>query len=157
MLGLFKANPLLNPDFRDILSAFLDAKVEFLLVGAYAVAAYGHPRATGDLDLCVRATTANATKVHQALQQFGAPLEGISVAELAEPNLVFQIGIAPRRIDILTSISGVDFDEAYAEKSLIQVDGLFVPTISKALLIKNKRATGRTQDLADAEKLEGIT
>ncbi len=147
---------MLNPDFRDILFAFLDAKVEFLLVGAYAVAAHGHPRATGDIDLWVRASPANASKIFRALQHFGAPLDGISVDELAMPDLVFQIGLAPRRIDILTSLSGIGFDEAHSEKKDIQVDDLTVPTISKSLLIKNNRATGRTQDLADAEKLEAI-
>ena len=101
---------LLNPDFKDILSALSAAKIDFLVVGAYAVAAHGHPRATGDLDLWVRAEPNTALRVLKVLAEFGAPLHDLTVEDLSTPGIVFQIGVEPSRIDILTSVSGVDFD-----------------------------------------------
>ena len=140
---------MLNPDFRDILSTFNAAGVEYLLVGAYALAAHGVPRATGDIDLWVRPSQQNAERVWRALEGFGAPLERLSVGDLATPDVVVQIGVSPRRVDVLTSIDGVDFDAAWPERVLVPVDGLEVPVISRRHLVANKRATGRPQDLAD--------
>jgi hypothetical protein len=145
---------MLNPDFRDMLSAFTGEGVEFLVVGAYALSAHGLPRATGDLDCWIRPTYENADRVLRALQAFGAPTDDLSIADLATPDLVFQIGIEPNRIDILTSIDGVDFDQAWAERMTITIDGLGVPVLSAHHMIVNKRAVGRPQDLADAARLE---
>lgn len=104
---------MLNPDYRDMLSAFEDESVEYLVVGAYALAAHGAPRATGDLDLWIRPSPDNADRAFRALEAFGAPTHDLTVDDLTDPNLVFQVGIEPRRIDILSSITGVSFDEAW--------------------------------------------
>ncbi len=103
----------MNPDYKDILSAFSAEGVEYLLVGAYALAVHGIPRATGDIDILVRPHPDNAVKVWRALKTFGAPLSQITEKELSTPGLVFQFGVAPRRIDLLTSIDGVGFEEAW--------------------------------------------
>jgi len=143
----------LNPDYRDMLSAFADAEVDYLVIGAYAMAAHGHPRATGDIDLWVRSTSTNANRVLEALSAFGAPLAKVDREDLQTPDTVFQIGVSPRRIDILTTIEGVDFEEAWSERMTIEIEGLTVPIISREHLIANKRALGRQQDLADIERL----
>lgn len=145
---------MLNPDFRDMLSAFCDEGVEFLLVGAYALAAHGHPRATGDLDLWIRCSHENAQRVWRALSRFGAPLCDLTIEDITSPGTVIQIGVAPRRIDLLTSIDGVDFEEAWPERKDIAVESLTVPVIGRADLIQNKRALARPQDLADVAWLE---
>ncbi len=145
---------MLNPDFRDMLSALCNENAEFLLVGAYALAAYGLPRATGDMDIWIRCSNANTRRVWRALQQFGAPLSELTLDDLKTPDLVFQIGIAPRRIDLLTSIDGVQFDEAWLQRKTIEVEGLTVAVIGRSHLIQNKKAVGRPQDLADVMWLE---
>lgn len=147
---------MLNPDYKEMLECLSEEGVSFLLVGAYALAAYGYPRATKDIDFFVRASPSNASNLMRALSRFGAPLTGISASDFASEGIVFQIGNSPRRIDILTRISGVDFETAYAKRNIVKVDGLHVPVISMTDLIANKRATGRTQDLADVEKLEAL-
>jgi hypothetical protein len=144
----------LNPDFLDMLSALSGQSAEFLLVGAYALAAYGYPRATGDMDVWIHPSRENAVKVWQALARFGAPLSDLSPSDLEKPDLVFQIGVAPRRIDILTSVTGLGFEEAWSGKTEIEVGGLRIPVLGKSQLIKNKRAVGRPKDLADAAWLE---
>lgn len=144
---------MLNPDFRDILSALNAEGAEYLLVGAYAVAAHGIPRATGDIDLWIRPTARNAKAVWRALENFGAAMSHFSRADLAKPDLVFQFGVAPQRIDLMTSIEGVEFDDAWAERVSFRIDELDVPTISLRHLIINKKATGRPQDIADASRL----
>jgi len=154
MPGPSKETELLNSDFRDILSAFCEEKVEFMLVGAYAVAAHGLPRATGDIDLWIRCTDENARRVWQALNKFGAPLSNLAEIDLTEPGMVIQIGVAPRRIDILTEITGVNFDEAQAGQLLINIEGLTIPVIGLSHLIQNKKAVGRPQDKADVARLE---
>jgi hypothetical protein len=143
----------MNPDFAEMLAAFNAAGAEYLVVGAHALAAHGRPRATGDLDLWVRPTEANARRVHAALRAFGAPLEALSVEDLAAPDLVFQIGVAPVRIDILTAISGVEFDEAWKDRISVPIGELPVPVIGRDCLIRNKRAAGRPRDLADLADL----
>ena len=144
----------MNPDFRDMLSAFFAEGVEFIVVGAYALAAHGLPRATGDIDLWVGTTGENPRRVRQALIRFGAPVETLSEDDLRRPELIFQIGIAPQRIDVLTSIDGVDFAEAWTNRLMTGVEGLAVPVLSRKHIIQNKRAAGRPQDLADVERLE---
>jgi|TARA_A100000171_G_C2053006_1_gene106128 predicted nucleotidyltransferase len=145
---------LFNPDFKDMLLALSDAKIDFLLVGAYAVAAHGHPRATGDLDLWVRPDAETAPKVYRVLAEFGAPLHDLTVDDLATPGMVFQIGIEPSRIDILTAISGVAFDDAWENKLNIELDDIKLNVIGRDDLIVNKRACGRPKDIADAETLD---
>jgi hypothetical protein len=145
---------LLNPDFHDMLSALCGEGAEFLLVGAYALAAHGLPRATGDMDIWIRCSAENAERVWRALRRFGAPLTGLTRDDLNTPNLVFQIGIAPRRIDILTSIDAVQFDEAWPYRQVVEIEGLAIGVIGRSHLIQNKRALGRPQDLADVAWLE---
>ncbi|MHC4409929.1 MAG: hypothetical protein ACYS0F_13125 [Planctomycetota bacterium] len=145
---------MLNPDYRDMLSALSAAGVEYLVVGAYALAAHGLPRATGDIDFWVRPSTANAQRVLEALRKFGAPLGDLTRDDLARPGTVFQIGVAPRRIDLLTAIDGVDFESAWCDRESREVDGLSIPVLSRNDLLRNKRATNRPKDLLDAEWLE---
>ncbi|MFO1006403.1 MAG: hypothetical protein U0929_10625 [Planctomycetaceae bacterium] len=144
----------MNPDFCDMLSAFNEAGVEYLVVGAYALAAHGLVRSTGDIDLWIRPTLENASRVMSALRIFRAPLGDLTLEDLCSPDLVFQIGLPPRRIDILTSIANVEFDEAWAERQSSHAAGLDFFILSRGTLIKNKKSTGRTKDLADAEWLE---
>jgi hypothetical protein len=145
----------LNQDFCDLLVLFADAGVEFVIVGAYALAFHGAPRASGDIDLFVRPDQANARRVFEALARFGAPLEsaGMTAADFAEPGAVYQIGLPPRRIDILTTISGVTFDEAWGSRSTGEVEGRTVAFIGREALLKNKQAAGRLKDIADAARL----
>jgi len=144
---------MLNKDYKEMLQCLLEEKVKFLLVGAYAVAVHGYPRATKDIDFFVWATPENASSLMKALIKFGAPLDKISQSDFSSKGIVFQIGNSPRRIDIITSASGVDFEQAYGNKQIVFLEGLEVPVISLQDLIVNKRASGRTQDLADVEKL----
>jgi len=146
----------LNEDFVDVLRALGGIEAEFLIVGAHAMAVHGVPRATGDLDILVRPTIQNAHRVLQALRLFGAPVDahGIREADLATPGIVYQIGLPPRRIDVLTEISGVSFDEAWATHVEVEVVGLRIPFIGHEALLKNKRSTGRDKDLLDARTLE---
>ncbi|MCA9171948.1 MAG: nucleotidyltransferase [Planctomycetales bacterium] len=136
-----------------MLSAFIDLEIDFLLVGAYVMAAHGYPRATGDIDLWVRSDDATAHKVYRAIAEFGAPVDGLNVSELSQPGIVFQIGVAPVRIDILTSINGVSFEVA-SNRIAVSWDGLTIPVIGLRDFLCNKRSTGRTKDLADVEQLE---
>ena len=147
---------MLNDDYREMLQCLSEENVKFLLVGAYAVAAYGYPRATKDIDIFVRAAPDNASSLMRALARFGAPLSGVSAADFSAEGIVFQIGNSPRRIDILTRITGVDFQQAYERRETVTLEGIDVPVISLGDLIANKRATGRTQDLADVERLESL-
>lgn len=143
----------MNRDFVEMLSALSEAGAEFLVVGAHAMAAHGVPRATGDLDLWVRANADNAGRVLIALERFGAPLFDLAATDLAAAGTVFQIGQPPNRIDILTSISGVDFDDAWKNRMTIEAGGLSVPVLGKQDFIRNKRAVGRPRDLRDLEML----
>lgn len=145
---------MLNKDYREMLQCLLEANVRFLLVGAYAVAVHGFPRATKDIDFFVWATPENAANLIRALTKFGAPLDDISESDFSSEGVIFQIGNSPRRIDIITNISGVKFEQAYANRQAILIEGIEVPVISLQDLIANKRASGRTQDFADIEKLE---
>lgn len=144
----------MNPDFRDILSEFNAHGVEYLVVGAFALAAHGRIRATGDIDLWVRPSPENATRVLKALTAFGAPLHDLTETDLSRPGLVFQIGIAPVRIDVLTGIDGVEFGDAWSSRIKTKFAGAPVGVLSIEHLILNKRAAGRAQDLADLEWLE---
>ncbi|MBN2483635.1 MAG: hypothetical protein JXD21_05500 [Candidatus Omnitrophica bacterium] len=142
-----------NEDYKEILQILLHNKVRFLVVGAYAMGAYGYPRATGDFDIWVEASRENSEKIYKSLSEFGAPLSEITQDTFSEEGIIFQIGVAPRRIDIITHIDGVDFKEAYDSKENIPIEGLSVPFLSKENLIKNKEATGREKDKLDADHL----
>ena len=145
---------MLNPDFRDILSIFNEERIEYLVIGAYALAAHGNPRATKDLDLWVRCSHENAERIVAALKRFGAPVSGLGDKDFTQPGITFQIGIAPRRIDVVTEIDGLEFEKAYPNRLYVEVDGVRVPVISRSDLLTNKRAAGRPQDLADASWLD---
>lgn len=145
----------MNRDFRDLLSTFNAQGVEYLIVGAHALAAHGHVRATKDLDVWVRPDGTNAARVLGALKASGAPLHSLTAADLAQPGLIFQIGVPPVRIDVITAIDGVRFEDAWPERMQAHLGALEVPVISRKHLIQNKRAAGRLQDLADLERLEG--
>ena len=149
----------LNEDFVDVLRALGESGAEFIVVGAHAMAVHGVPRATGDLDILVRPTIENAQRVLHALRLFGAPVDahGIRETDLATPGIVYQIGLPPRRIDILTEISGVSFEEAWATHVEVEISGIRAPFIGRQALLKNKRATGREKDLVDARTLELTT
>jgi hypothetical protein len=142
-----------NPDFRDLLRALCDAEARFLVVGAYAVAAHAEPRATGDLDVWVEATAKNAGRVLEALRAFGAPLSDLSEKDLATEGIVFQMGVPPRRIDVLTSITGVRFEDAWPDRIEVRYADVDVPVIGLRALIRNKQAVGRPKDLLDLELL----
>ena len=146
---------MLNSHYKDILSILSEKEVKFLLVGAYAMAAHGYPRSTMDIDLLVKPEPENALLVLQALEDFGAPVEGLSREDLQKEGLIFQIGVAPCRIDILTSIDGVQFTDAYTHSEVVDIEGIPIHVLSIPDLITNKRSTGRTKDLADAQMLEG--
>lgn len=148
--------PELNTDFKDFLHALIDARVEFIVVGAHALAAHGVPRATGDLDLFVEASRENAARLLRALQAFGAPVAAHQVApsDFERPGTHYQMGRPPRRIDVLTSITGVSFEEARQSILLVNIEGMSLPVLGREALLKNKRATGRLKDLADVEALE---
>jgi len=145
---------MLNEDYKEMLQILLDNKVKFLVVGAYAMGAHGYPRATGDLDIWIEASNKNSKKLYRSLAQFGAPLSELTEETFCEKGIIFQIGVSPRRIDIITHIDGVDFAEAFQTKELIELECLNIPLISRENLIKNKRATGRDKDKLDADYLD---
>ena len=144
----------MNQDFIDLLRAFADAEVRFLVVGAYALALHGRPRATGDLDVWVEATPQNAARVMRALAAFGAPLTEIAEADFAHEGVTYQIGVPPGRIDILTDLTGITFHEAWADRVRRAFGHVEVDFIGRTSFIRNKRATGRPKDLGDIEGME---
>lgn len=144
---------MLNEDYKEMLQVLLNNKVKFLVVGAYAMGAYGYPRATGDFDIWVEASPENSQKVYQSLLEFGAPLNNILENTFCEEGIIFQIGVAPRRIDIITKIDGVNFKHAYSRKQEIEIEELAVPFLSKEDLIKNKESTERKKDKLDVQYL----
>lgn len=148
----------LPADFRDLLVELYDAGAAFVILGGYAVAFHGHPRATKDLDVLIRADTANADRVFRALAAFGAPLDslGVTAADFTSTSGVLQIGLPPRRIDLINRASGITFDEAVADAPTLPIEGRAIPIIGLDALLKNKRASGRAQDLADVAALERV-
>jgi predicted nucleotidyltransferase len=143
----------LHHDIREFIALCLSRKVEFLLVGGYALAFHGAPRFTEDIDLMVLVSPENADRLHQVLNEFGFGNAGIKRTDFLDADQVIQLGRAPHRIDILTGISGVTWQEAWASRSQVDLDGLEIHVIGKTELIRNKQATGRPQDLADLARL----
>ncbi len=143
----------LNKDWRAFLELLNSNEVEYLVVGAFAVAFHGFPRYTADLDILVRPTKENADRVLRALSAFGFGKAGIEAADLRSAYKVVQLGVKPNRIDLLTSISGVTFEEAWAERTEAELDGIATHFIGRAELLRNKEHTGRAKDLGDAEEL----
>lgn len=143
-------------DFRAFLAALVAEQARFLVVGAHALGVHGVPRATIDLDIWIEATPQNAKRVWAALAAFGAPLDTLQIAEtdFSRPDVIVQLGLPPYRIDILTGVSGVTFAEAWGDRVEARFEGVPVPFIGRATLIRNKRASGRTKDKADLEALE---
>jgi hypothetical protein len=144
----------MNPDFVDLLRAFIAADVRFLVVGAYALALHGRPRGTGDLDVWVDATPENAARVTRALTAFGAPMLDVTEADFARPGVTYQMGVPPGRIDILTALSGLSFDDAWPGRVAGPFGDLEIGFIGRDDFIANKRATGRPKDLVDIDGLE---
>jgi len=149
-------NPELNDDFVDMIHALVSANVEFVLVGAHALSFHGILRATGDIDFFVRPTADNAKRVYDALVCFGAPVaaHGVTPTDFERADHVYQIGLPPRRIDLLTSISGVPFEDAWATRVKAKLAGVDVYVLGRDALVRNKRAAARPKDLLDADALE---
>jgi len=147
---------MLNEDYRDMLHVLSEEKVRFILVGAYALAAHGYPRATMDIDIWVMPSPENADAVLRALSRFGAALHNLSKEDFLKDGTIFQIGVAPRRIDIITTASGLQFETTYQNSIPVTIEGIEVRIPSIDDLILNKRAIARTKDLADAEALESL-
>jgi len=144
---------MLNKDYKEMLQLLLEEQVDFILVGAYALGAHGYPRATGDIDIWVKADEANSKKIYQTLARFGVPLDQLNENDFAVEGIIFQIGVAPRRIDIITQIDGVTYDEADEDKIVVEVEELKLTVLSLYKLIKNKMSTGREKDELDAKYL----
>ena len=146
----------LSNDYREILCGLSNLKVKYMVVGGYAFAAYGHPRATLDLDIFVEATRGNADLIYKALAEFGAPLKSINVSasDFISEGTIIQIGVQPQRIDIISRIDGVNFADAYSRAVECEIDGLPVRVISLEDLLANKKAAGRPKDLADVITIE---
>src|SRR5258708_18092801 len=143
----------MNQDFLDLLRAFVDRNVRFLIVGAYALGVDGRPRATGDVDVWVDATHDNAANVMRALEQFGAPLGQVTADDFSRPGIVLQMGLPPLRIDVLTQLTGLTFDEAWPGRTTAPFGTMIVDVLGREAFIKNKRAIGGARDLGDIEAL----
>jgi predicted nucleotidyltransferase len=147
------AIPSLADDFKEFLKSLNSNSVEYLLIGGYAVGVYGHIRATNDLDIWVNVSSENAARIDRTLREFGFASAVLTPDLFLARNNIVRMGVPPIRIEILTSISGVEFEPCYAEREMIQIDEMQVPVISLARLRENKAASGRTKDLADLENL----
>ena len=145
----------MNTDYVDMLRCLNKAGVDYILVGGWAVNMYGYIRATVDLDIWVLADADNAKKIYTAVAEFGAPVSQMKPEEFAEYGMIFQIGVAPCRVDIISKISGVSYTDAVTRAVPKTIDGIPVRVISLDDLIANKKASGRVKDLADVEVLEG--
>ena len=145
---------LTSPDLKELLNLFKKHNVKYLVVGGYAVMRYTEPRFTKDLDLLISVEIKNATAVYNALKEFGAPLSGLTVKDFSQEGYFYQMGRPPMRVDIMMSIPGVKFDDAWSRHERLTIDGIEINFISKKDLIASKKASGRSQDLVDVENLE---
>ena len=141
----------IHQDFSELLSEFIAEGVRFLVVGGYAVGVHARPRMTKDLDLFVARNVENANRVYRALARFGAPLDGVTENDFTSDDLIYQMGRPPVRVDIITAIAGVSFEEAWEGRLTVSIGGMDVNVIGKRELLKNKKAVGRPQDLADVD------
>ena len=145
---------MLNQDFKEFIQSLSDNRVRYLVVGGYAVALHGHPRYTKDMDVWIEMSPENAAKVVDALKQFGFGSLGLQTEDFLVPDQIIQLGYPPNRIDILTTLPGVEFASCYESRVMVEFDGITVNFIDLDSLKRNKRASGRLQDLADVENLE---
>jgi hypothetical protein len=145
----------LADEFSEFCASLVAADVEFLLVGAYAVALHGAPRFTGDFDVLVRPTVANGRKVLAAIEAFGFPIDPLGDESFADPATLVEMGVPPLQIHVMTSISGVTWDEAWSGRTVVRLGAQDVPVIGRHELLANKRAAGRPKDLADIDALDG--
>lgn len=143
----------LDPDFFEFIECCAAHEVRFLIVGGWAMAAHGHPRATKDLDIWIWLDAGNAARVVAALSDFGFGSSGLSVEDVLDPRAVIMMGHAPKRIDVLSTIDGVDFEACWPDRVEVPIGGIAVPFIDKENLVRNKRASGRAADLIDVATL----
>ena len=147
---------MLSPDFKDFIELLNAHNVEYLIVGGYALAFHGHPRYTKDIDIWIATNTVNAERMLKVLTDFGFSSLALSQQDFLEENNIIQLGFPPNRIDILTSVDGIEFANSISQSSIIEVDGVTIHLIGIHKLIENKTASGRLQDLADVEKLQAL-
>jgi hypothetical protein len=145
---------MLNPDFKEFIQLLNANQVNYLIIGGYAVAIHGHPRYTKNIDIWVEMSSENADKIITALEQFGFGSLGLSAQDFQTPDQIIQLGYPPNRIDLITTPDGIDFETCYRSKTEVMVDDIPVQFIDLDNLKKNKKASGRLQDLADLENLE---
>jgi hypothetical protein len=143
----------ISSDFRELLTLLNDAEVKYLVVGGYALAAHGFPRNTKDIDIFYEATPDNATNLMSALKRFGFGDVGLSKVDFLQVGQIVQLGYPPNRVDLINSISGVTFEEAWPDRVTVVIENVAVPVISPKDFVRNKKAAGRLTDLADAERL----
>ena len=143
----------LQKDLREFIELLNAANVRYVVVGGYAVAFPGHPRATGDIDVFIETSEANAQKMEDVIRRFGFQATGLTREDFAQSDVIVQLGVPPNRIDIITSVDAVPFEEAWATRIDSMLAGTSIRMISKELLLRNKRALGRSQDVADAERI----
>jgi predicted nucleotidyltransferase len=144
----------LNKDFKEFIQSLNDNQVHYLVIGGYAVALHGHPRYTKDMDVWIEMKPENAKQITKALEQFGFGSLGLKADDFLVPDQVIQLGYAPNRIDLITTLEGIDFENCYASRVEVKIDDVTVNFIDLENLKRNKKATGRYQDLADLENLE---
>ena len=145
---------MLNQDFREFIQSLNDNGVRYLVVGGYAVALHGHPRYTKDIDIWIELSEANAAHLVEALREFGFGSLGLEVTDFLVADQIIQLGYPPNRIDLITSLEGVDFETCYEARVAVEMDNVTVNFIDLENLKRNKKATGRLQDLADLENLQ---
>ena len=156
MPGPSAAELRMNSDFVEMLRALLDGGVEFLIIGAQALGVHGYVRATKDLDIWIRCSDENARRTWRALAAFGAPMTSLTIEDLTTPGTIYQIGVEPVRIDILTDVGGLDFEEAWRERIMVEQAGLLLPYLGRDHLISSNRVAGRPQDLIDIANIERL-
>ena len=145
---------ILNPDFKEFFQLLNKNNVKYLVIGGFVVAFHGYPRFTKDIDIWLQRNSENAMKVVETLVDFGFKSPGLTIEDFLESETIIQLGYPPNRIDLITTATGVDFDDCYQSKIEEEIDGVKIPFIDLDNLKKNKRAAGRTQDLADIDNLK---
>jgi len=145
---------ILNQDFREFIESLNANQVRYLIVGGYAVAFYGHPRYTKDIDIWIDRTPENARRIVSSLEMFGFASLGLTEADFLEPDTIIQLGFPPNRIGVITSLVGVEFNVCYSSRQVLEIEGFQLDFIDLENLKKNKKASGRAIDLDDLEKLD---